>query len=264
MTDGFLDRARSAGRGLLGTWVKIPAFETVELLAHAGFDFVVIDMEHSPLALDRVYELVFATQRMGMAALVRLPDQLGTPVQPLLDAGADGLLVPRITSTDAAAAITARMVFGPAGERGLGFTSRAGRWALMPMAEYLKRGDEQCLRMIQLEDWATLEAAAQFAALKHVNGLFVGLGDLFLTSGKPGSAPEVQALVRNVLKAARDAGILSGIAAGTPAEARSYLAMGYSLVMVSNDATLFGKAAAELVRASRQAEPTNLEVDKPA
>lgn len=247
-----MDRVRSANRGLLGTWVKIPAFETVELLAHAGFDFVVIDMEHSPLALDRVCELVFATQRMGMAALVRLPDHLGTPVQPLLDAGADGLLVPRITSTDAAAAITGRMVFGPAGERGLGFTSRAGRWAMMPLPEYLKRGDEQCLRMVQLEDWATLEAAGQFAALKHVNGLFVGLGDLFLSSGKPSSAPEVQALVRNVLEVTKKSGVLSGIAAGTPAEAQGYLSMGYSLVMVSNDATLFGKAAAELVRATLQ------------
>jgi 2-dehydro-3-deoxyglucarate aldolase/4-hydroxy-2-oxoheptanedioate aldolase len=251
MTEGFMNRVRSAGRGLLGTWVKIPAFETVELLAHAGFDFVVLDMEHSPLSLDRVYELIFATQRMGMAALVRLPDHLGSPVQPLLDAGADGLLVPRITSLDAAAAIAARMVFSPAGERGLGFTSRAGRWSLMPLPEYLERGDQQCLRMIQLEDWASLEVAAQFAALKHVNGLFVGLGDLFLSSGKPANTPEVQALVGSVLSATKSAGILSGIAAGTPAEAKGYLAMGYSLVMVSNDATLFGKAAAETVRASR-------------
>ncbi len=252
MMEGFMDRVRSANRGLLGTWVKIPAFETVELLAHAGFDFVVLDMEHSPLALDRVYELIFATQRLGMAALVRLPDQLGTPVQPLLDAGADGLLVPRITSTEVAAAITARMVFAPAGERGLGFTSRAGRWSLMPLPEYLERGDKQCLRMIQLEDWATLEAAAQFAALKHVNGVFVGLGDLFLSSGRPANSPEVQALVGKVLKATKEAGILSGIAVGAPAEARQYLTMGYSLVMVSNDATLFGKAAAEMVRASRE------------
>ena len=250
-TEGFINRARSAGRGLLGTWVKIPSFETVELLAHAGFDFVVLDMEHAPLALDRVYELIFATQRMGMAALVRLPDQLGTPVQPLLDAGADGLLVPRVTSTEVAATITARMVFAPAGERGLGFTSRAGRWSLMPLPAYLERGDKQCLRMVQLEDWATLEAAAQFAALKHVNGLFVGLGDLFLSSGRAASTPEVQALLGKVLDATRQAGILSGIAVGAPAEARQYLAMGYSLVMVSNDATLFGKAAAELVRASR-------------
>jgi len=247
----FMDRVRSASRGLLGTWVKIPSFETVELLGHAGFDFVVLDMEHAPLALDRTYELLFAAQRMGMAALVRLPDQLGTPVQPLLDAGADGLLVPRVTSTEVADAITARMVFSPGGERGLGFTSRAGRWALMPLPEYLKRGDEQCLRMIQLEDRATLEAAERFARLRHVNGLFVGLGDLFLSSGKPANSPEVQALVASVLKATRDAGILSGIAAGTPAEARQYLNMGYSLVMVSNDATLFGKAAAEMVKATR-------------
>jgi 2-keto-3-deoxy-L-rhamnonate aldolase RhmA len=249
MTPGFVTRVRTAQRGLLGTWLKIPAFETVELLAHAGFDFVVIDMEHSPLALDRVYELIFAVQRMGMAALVRLPDQLGTPVQPLLDAGADGLLVPQVTSLDAANAITARMVFGPAGERGLGFTSRAGRWGLIPLPEYLENGDKQCLRMIQLENWATLEAAAQFAALKHVNGLFVGLGDLYLSSGKAASSPEVQALVASALQATKDAGILSGIATNTSTDAKQYLAMGFSLVMVSNDATLFGKAAADLVKA---------------
>jgi 2-dehydro-3-deoxyglucarate aldolase/4-hydroxy-2-oxoheptanedioate aldolase len=253
MVEGFMDRVRSAGRGLLGTWVKIPALETVELLAHAGFDFVVIDLGHAPLALDRAYDLIFAAQRMGMAALVRLPDQLGTPVQPLLDAGADGLLVPRVTSTEVAAAITARMVFAPGGERGLGATSRAGRWGLVPLPEYLKRGDEQCLRMVQLEDWATLEAAAKFAGLRHVNGIFVGLGDLFLSSGRAANTPEVQELIRKVLKATKDAGILSGIAVSAPAEARQYLDMGYSLVMVSNDATLFGKAAADIVRASRQA-----------
>ena len=251
MTQGFMDRVRSAGRGLLGTWVKIPALETVEMLAHAGFDFVVIDMEHAPLALDRVYDLIFASQRMGMAALVRLPDHLGSPIQPLLDGGADGLLVPRITSPQVAAEITARMVFAPGGERGLGFTSRAGRWSLMPMPDYLRRGDEQCLRMVQLEDWATLEAAAGFATLKHVNGLFVGLGDLFLSSGRAPNTPEVQALVGSVLQVTRDAGILSGIAAGSPAEARQYLDLGYQLVMVSNDATLFGKAAAEVVSATR-------------
>lgn len=252
MLEGFMDRVRSKGSGLLGTWVKIPSLQTVELLAHAGFDFVVIDMEHAPLALDRVYDLIFASQRMGMAALVRLPDHLGSPIQPLLDAGADGLLVPRITSPDVAASITARMVFAPVGERGLGLTSRAGRWSLMPMPDYLKRGDEQCLRMVQLEDWTTLEGAARFAALEHVNGLFVGLGDLFLSSGKAPAAPEVQALVRSVLQVTQDAGILSGIAAGTPAEARQYLDLGYRLVMVSNDATLFGRAAAEVVRTALQ------------
>jgi 2-keto-3-deoxy-L-rhamnonate aldolase RhmA len=106
--------------------------------------------------------------------------------------------------------------------------------------------------MIQLEDWASLEAVRTFAALKHVNGLFVGTGDLYLSSGKPAGSPEVQGLLRQVLEATRSAGKLSGVAASTPAEAHGYLAMGFSLVMVSNDATLFGRAAAEVVRASRE------------
>jgi len=249
--DRFIETARARARGMIGTWVKLPSLETVELLGHAGFDFVVIDMEHAPHALNRAYELVFAAQATGMAALVRLPDHTGSSIQPLLDGGADGLLVPRVTGTDVAAALTRRMVFSPKGERGLGFTSRAGRWGLGSVPEYLARGDGQCLRMVQLEDWATLEAAAEFAALEHVNGIFIGHGDLFLSSGKPAASPEVQQLTARVLRATQEAGVLSGVAAGSPTEARAYLDMGFSLVMVSNDTTLFGRAAAEAVKATR-------------
>jgi 2-keto-3-deoxy-L-rhamnonate aldolase RhmA len=249
--DKFLETARARSRGLIGTWVKIPSFATVELLGHAGFDFVVIDMEHAPHALDRACELIFAAQAVDMGALVRLPDHSGSTIQPLLDAGADGLLVPRVTGLDVAAALTRRMVFSPKGERGLGFTSRAGKWGLGSIPDYLARGDSQCLRMIQLEDWATLEAAAQFAALEHVNGIFIGHGDLFLSSGKPPGSPEVQQLTARMLRATKEAGVLSGVAVASPVEARAYLDMGFSLVMVSNDTTLFGRAAAEAVKATR-------------
>jgi 2-dehydro-3-deoxyglucarate aldolase/4-hydroxy-2-oxoheptanedioate aldolase len=248
--DSLIARARSSDRGLLGTWVKIPSLETVQLLGHAGFDFVVIDMEHAPHTLERAIELVFAAQAMGMAALVRLPDHAGMTIQPLLDGGADGLLVPRIASLGAADAITRRMVFAPRGERGLGATSRAGRWGLASLSDYLARGDE-CLRMIQLEDWNSLERAAEFAALEHVNGVFIGHGDLFLSSGKPAGDPEVRDLTARVLATTRDAGILSGVAVGTPQEARLHLEMGFSLVMVSNDTTLFGRAVTEVVNAAR-------------
>jgi 2-keto-3-deoxy-L-rhamnonate aldolase RhmA len=245
-----ISRIASEGRGLLGTWVKIPSLETMQLLGHAGFDFVVIDMEHAPHTLERAVELIFAAQAMGMAALVRLPDHMGTTIQPLLDGGADGLLVPRVAGLETADAITRRMVFAPRGERGLGATSRAGRWGLAPMPDYLSRGDEG-LRMIQLEDWNSLEQAAAYAALEHVNGIFIGHGDLFLSSGKPASDPAVKELTARVLAATQDAGILSGVAVGTPEDAREHLALGFSLVMVSNDTTLFGKAVAETANASR-------------
>jgi 2-dehydro-3-deoxyglucarate aldolase/4-hydroxy-2-oxoheptanedioate aldolase len=247
-----ISRVRSAGgRGLLGTWVKIPTIETMQLLGDAGFDFVVIDMEHAPHTLERAIELVFAAQAMRMAALVRLPDHTGATIQPLLDGGADGLLVPRIANPETADAITRRMVFAPNGERGLGATSRAGRWGLLPLADYLRAGDE-ALRMVQLEDWQSLERAADFAALEHVNGIFIGHGDLFLSSGKLASDPAVKTLTARVLKATQVAGILSGVAVGTPQEAREHLEMGFSLVMLGNDATLFGRAVAEAATAARR------------
>lgn len=248
--ENFIDRATQSSRSLLGTWAKIGSLETVELLGHAGYDFIVIDMEHSPLSLDRAFEMVIAAQAMDMAALVRLPDHSGSTIQPLLDGKADGLLVPRVTDVGVAEAMSKKMVFGPAGERGLGFTSRAGKWGMGSIPDYLARGDKQCLRMVQLEDWATLEATADFAALENVNGVFIGHGDLFLSSGKPPSHPEVDALTRSMVAATKEAGVLSGVAAGSPQDARKYMEMGFSMVMVSNDTSLFGKAAAEAVSAT--------------
>lgn len=255
MLPSLIEKVRSDGQGLLGTWVKIPAFETVQLVAHAGFDFVVIDMEHAPHSLERAVELVFCAQSMGLFALVRLPDHLGMTIQPLLDGGADGLLVPRVADLATADAITRRMVFAPAGERGLGATSRSGRWGLAQLEEYLRRGDN-ALRMIQLEDWDSLERAADFAALEHVTGIFIGHGDLFLSSGRPPADPAVKDLTARVLAATRQAGILSGVAVGTPDEARLHLEMGFSLVMLSNDTTLFGKAVAEAAQAARSHSST--------
>lgn len=245
----IIARIGNAGRGLLGTWVKIPSLETVELLGHAGFDFVVIDMEHAPHTLETAYRLIVAAQAMGMAALVRIPDALGTPIQPLLDAGADGLLVPRVTSIEAADAVTRKMVFSPEGERGLGTTSRAGRWGLTDMADYLDRGDNQCLRMIQLEDWQNLERVEEYASLAHIGGIFVGHGDLLLSSGKPSTDPKVRQLTKRVVEATRDAGVVSGAAASSPQDARRYLDLGFQLVMVSNDTTIFARAVCDTVEA---------------
>jgi len=238
--------------GLVGTWVKIPSLETVELLGHAGFDFVVVDMEHAPHALDTAYTMIFAAQAMQMRAYVRLADRQGSDIQRLLDAGADGLLVPQVGDLDTAARLTRQMVFAPEGERGLGATSRAGRWGLLPMQEYVARGNA-CLRMVQLESWDALQQAEKYLALEHVGGVFVGLGDLFLSSGRKPDEPETRAMVATVAGLACGAGKFSGIAAGGAAEARAYLDLGYSHVMVSNDATIFARGAAALVGEVRSA-----------
>ncbi len=240
--DSLGRRIEQRGSGLLGTWVKLPTFETLQMLAGAGFEAVVIDMEHAPHSLSRAVELLVCAQAAGMLALVRLPDASGTTVQPLLDGGADGLLVPRVSDPATAHSITRRMIFAPDGERGLGATSRAGRWGLGEKAEYLAKGME-IARFVQLEDWHSLERASEFAAVKGVGGLFVGHGDLSLSSGRPADSPEVVRMTKEAFAAAHRAGKFSGVAVGSPKEARRYLDEGVSLVMLSNDATMFGQAA---------------------
>ncbi|MGI5149752.1 HpcH/HpaI aldolase family protein [Plantactinospora sp. CA-294935] len=244
---GFARRLASADRCLVGTWVKIPALEPVEILADAGFDFIVIDQEHAPLTFEFAYQATVVAQGAGMSVLVRVPDRSGSHLQRLLDVGVDGILVPRVTSAEEAASAVRQMLFPPAGDRGLGTTSRAGRWGGTPREEYLRFGDEEVMRGVQLEERAAIEAADGILDVAGLNGVFLGMGDLQLSSGLPQSDPEIQKLVDRLLTAAHERGVPAGTAVQTAAQAQAAADRGYRYVMVSNDTSLLRSAAASVV-----------------
>jgi 2-dehydro-3-deoxyglucarate aldolase/4-hydroxy-2-oxoheptanedioate aldolase len=244
---GFANRLASESRCLVGTWVKIPALEPIEILADAGFDFVVIDQEHAPLTFEFAYQATVVAQGTGMSALVRVPDRSGSHLQRLLDAGVDGILVPRVTSVAEATASVRQMLFSPGGDRGLGTTSRAGRWGGTPRAEYLRFGDEEVMRAVQLEERAAIEAAEEILDIPGLNGVFLGMGDLQLSSGLTQSDPEFQKLVDRLLTAAQARGVPAGTAVQTAAQAQAAADRGYRYVMVSNDTSLLRSAATSVV-----------------
>ncbi|WP_035851047.1 HpcH/HpaI aldolase family protein [Cryptosporangium arvum] len=245
---GFAQRLARADRCLYGTWLKTPALEPVEILADAGFDFLVIDQEHAPLTLEFAYAATVAAQGAGMSVLVRVPDRSGSHLQRLLDTGVDGILVPRVTSVAEADAAVRQMTFSPAGERGIGITSRAGRWGGLPRAEYLRFGDEEVLRAVQLEERAAIEAVDEILDVAGLNGVFLGMGDLQLSSGLPESDPVLQELVDRLLAAAHRRGVPAGTAVATAAQASAAADRGYRFVMVSNDTSLLRTAATSVVR----------------
>ncbi|GAA0419756.1 aldolase [Acrocarpospora corrugata] len=242
----MLERLRDAGRCLVGTWVKIPALETVELLARAGFDFVVVDMEHSPISLESAYRAVLTAQGLGLHALVRVPDAGGSHLQRVLDTGADGILVPHVTGRADAERAIGGMLFPPRGTRGLGTTSRAGAWGLDGTAEYLRRGDEETLRIPQLEDPGALEQAEEILDTPGLNGVFLGMGDLTLATGLPADDPGLRRHTDRLLAGAKARGLPCGTAARDAAAARAAADRGFTFVMISNDAGIFGQAAADL------------------
>lgn len=244
----FLERVREPGACLFGTWAKLDSLETLEMLAWAGFDFIVVDSEHAPHTFESIYRAIVAAQGFGMAALVRLPDASGADAQRILDSGADGVLVPRVRSASHARQAMDPLLFSPRGARGMGITSRAGRWGQKPIPDYVKSGDERVLRAVQLEDPDALENVDAILDTDGVNAAFVGLGDLSLVSGRPPTDPRNEALVDSLLNACQRRHLPCGTAVADAAAAQRSRARGFSFVMVSNDASMFGRAAAELMR----------------
>lgn len=242
---------RRPGKPTFGTWVKLPTLETLELLAEAGFEFVVVDMEHSPLTLESAYTLCFAAQHMGMTALVRVADRSGNYLQRVLDSGFDGVLVPQVSTLDEAVAAVAGMTFSPAGRRGAGGTSRAGRWGLDSPAEYRAKGGS-IFKGIQIEDLDTLQNIEPILDVPGLGAVFLGMGDLTMSTGRPATDPELVALSDNLVAQATRRGLPSGTAVGDAAAAAKAAERGFSFIMVSNDTSIFARAASDLGRSIRE------------
>lgn len=239
----FLSRIREPGACLYGTWAKLNSLETLEMLAWAGYDFVVVDTEHSPHTFESTYRTIVMAQGLGMSALVRLPDLHSQDAQRVLDAGADGVLVPRVRDVPDAKHAIDMLTFTPGGSRGMGVTSRAGRWGAIPTPDYLAQGDQQVARVLQFEDPQALDQAEAILDVPGVNSAFVGYGDLSLSSGKPPSHPDNAALVQKWLAACKARSIPCGTAVGDSAAAARSRDQGFSFVMISNDAAMFARGA---------------------
>ena len=240
------------GEPRYGTWVKLASLETIELIARTGFDFVVFDFEHSPLTLETAYASLVVAQGLGLTVLARVPDRSGSYVQRLLDAGFDGLLTPQICDEHEAAAVIRQMMFPPEGTRGMGRTSRAGRWGLKSSPDYLAHGSANLIRGIQLESREALTRAEAVLGTPGVNAALIGMADLSLSTGLPMTDPGLQQLTANFLELANSRHIAAGTAVQTPAAAHQAKAQVFSFILVSNDASVFAQAISTLAEQVRE------------
>ena len=239
----------------LGTWLKIASGEPAEIMAFAGFDFVVVDLEHAPLDLQTAYRLINSAAALGMAPLVRVPDKTASTIQKILDAGAMGILVPHVDTVEEAAAVGRACRFPPHGVRGAGGTSRAGGWGLRPNADYLAAGNDDVLCIPQLESVEAVRAAPRMLALDSVDAVFVGAADLSMSMGTTPASPEVRELIGSAQDAAHAAGKRCGLAfGGAPERAAQAVRDGCDFVLLSNDTTMLADAARGLVGAFREAD----------
>ena len=233
-------RARPA----IGSWVMTASTAVAEAMGHCGFDFLVLDMEHSPLELAETVAMLRALAATTAVPLLRVPgvDQVG--VKRVLDAGATSLMFPFIQTAEQARAAVSYTRYPPEGVRGVAAMHRASRYGHAP--DYLRTANAGIAVVLQLETPEAIEQLEPIAAVPGVDSLFIGPGDLAAALGHLGDIghPEVQALIARAAARARAVGKPIGIVGGNPKMVRQFLEYGYTWSAVSSDlAMLTGRAA---------------------
>ncbi|OIQ72469.1 5-keto-4-deoxy-D-glucarate aldolase [mine drainage metagenome] len=235
-----------AGKKLIGCWSSLSSAITTEVLGVAGFDWILLDGEHSPNDMITYIPQLMALKDSVSAPVVRPSTNDPVEIKRLLDAGFYNFLVPFVQSVDEARQAVAATRYPPQGMRGVSVSQRSNRYGTVP--DYFKSANEHMCVMMQIESAAGVAAACDIAALDGVDCLFIGPSDLSAGLGHFGESnhPDVQQAIAEVFAAAKAAGKPSGILAPVEGEARRYLAMGATFVGVGSDLGLFRGASQAL------------------
>jgi 4-hydroxy-2-oxoheptanedioate aldolase len=233
----------------IGTFMKIPAVETVEIVKLAGFDFIVLDAEHALLSLSDLNHMILAARALGISPVVRVPDHGYGDVQRILDAGAAGLFFPHVADRAECEQVIRQASHPPYGTRGAGGGMRAGNWGMAGRggASYVKDGVDKVMRIPMIEERVAVDNADEILAVEGVDGVFIGPGDLSMTMGMKAIEPEVQSAIEGVRKKAKAAQVPVGTVAAGAAGARRLIEKGYDFILVSNDTGMLAQAAMALI-----------------
>lgn len=227
-------RLRTPGASLLGTFVQAPHPSVCELVAQLGFDFLCVEAEHSNMNPETVQALVAAAELGGTRGLVRVAGNEPVQIASALDAGAAGVIVPRVESAAEASAAVAASRFPPLGERGAGPGRAAGYGASLPL--YMSRANEDILVAVQVETRRAVESLDEILSVEGVDLIFVGPGDLTSSLGLAGiDDPALIVVMDEVIERTRAAGRWVGTFAPRSDQAVRWLARGVQLMILGSD-----------------------------
>jgi 2-dehydro-3-deoxyglucarate aldolase/4-hydroxy-2-oxoheptanedioate aldolase len=236
------------GAATVGTFLNLGSAVTAEICAMAGYDWVLIDLEHgSGTAADLLGQLQ-AVSGTGATPIVRVELPARTPVSRSLDPGAGGIMFPRIDSEAEAREAVRYMHFPPDGVRGVAAANRMGRFGRVPIAE-LGRLDDDLLGIVQIETLGALRELTAIAAIDGVDVLFVGPADLSYALGVPGRLddPRYREALASVVAATARNDCAAGILVRDVGDAERHLELGFRFIGIGSDSALVMSGATAAV-----------------
>ena len=246
MKESFRNRLRSE-KLLIGTLLTLPSPEVAEILSHAGFDWLFIDLEHSPLSM-RDAQVLLQIASPACSCIMRVPLNDEIWIKKALDSGADGVMVPQVNSAEATQQAVHFSKYPPQGGRSVG-VARAHAYGAR-LQEYIDQANSATSLIIQVEHIQAVRNIESILATEGLDGVLIGPYDLSASMGLTGQVehPEVQAAIGRVLQACREKDMPLGIFAASVERARKYAALGFRFIAIGGDVMLLLGAANDLVR----------------
>lgn len=240
------------GRGepSIGTWMSMAHPSIAEILAMAGYDFVVVETEHTAIDVSEVLRLLIAIEQRGAVPLVRLAGIDPVQAKAVLDSGAAGVLVPMV-NTKADAELAVQMTrYPPLGRRGIGLARAQGYGEHFD--EYVANANDDSLLIVQIEHKDAVANIEEILSVPGIDGTFIGPYDLSMSLGIPGQLdhPEVVSAKQKVLDATLACGLVAGVHLVLPGSAAAdcavAIAAGYRFLALGTDILFLGDGARSL------------------
>ena len=252
---GDLRRRVLAGEPAIGAWVNLGSLASAELVARAGYDWVVLDLEHGMGTDADLHGQLLAVQATPTCALVRVASSERLRVGRALDFGADGLVIPRLETPEEIADTLRWMRYPPAGIRGVALPNRGGGYFELGHAELAASINDRLLGVFQVESPEAVAAVDSLAAMDGVDVLFVGPADLSHTMGIPGrfDEPAFTAALDAVATACRAHGKAAGILLPSASAIPPYRERGFTFIGVGSDTGWVVAGAKAQIDAAREA-----------
>lgn len=235
--------AIAAGKVQIGLWVSIPSNYSTEVVAGAGFDWLLIDTEHSPSDVENVLMQVQAASGYPTHPIVRVPWNDMVTIKRFLDIGVQTILIPQVNTVEEAKEAVSSTRFPTRGVRGVAGTNRATRFGRIK--NYFKKADEEICVLVQAESKEALDQIEAIAAIDGIDGIFIGPADLHASFGMVGERahadmmPVIDDAIKRIAKTGKAAGILTD----SEENARRWMKCGATFVAVGADVGLLARGA---------------------
>ena len=247
-------RAIKAGQVQIGLWSCLSSNVTVEVLAGAGFDWLLLDCEHSPNELPMVLSQLQAATGGTAHVIVRPPWNDAVRIKGFLDAGVQTFLIPYVQNEEEARQAVAATRYPPRGVRGFAGATRASRFGRVK--DYHARCEEEICVLVQVETRTAIDNLEAIARVEGVDGVFIGPGDLSADMGHLANIPhpEVQAAIEDAVRRVKAAGNIPGILLVDETLARRYVELGCLFTAVGSDIGILARGAEQLAQRFKKPE----------